>query len=216
MFENLRRAFREAADNFNKELDRDAVPEAVNKLLKGMEGEAVDAKAALEGLKQQLAVARKRSSEEAQNAEVCKRRETMARDIGDTDTADLAATYAEKHGARSKVLSDKARAIEAEIGLQEAEYTEMLSQIRKARANRDRLAASAGRTQARDSLGGADDLFGELDRMAGRIVDTEAAAGAEEALFDDARDFDDQLGASHREEAVDARLEELKRRMRKG
>ena len=51
--------------------------------------------------------------------------------------------------------------------------------------------------------------------MAGRIGDTEAAAGAEEALFDDASDFDDQLGASRREEAIDARLKELKRRMRK-
>lgn len=214
MFDNLRRAFREAVDNFNKELDRDAVPEAVDKLLKGMEREAVDAKTALEGLKKQLAVARKRSSEEARNVEVCERRETLARDIGDTDTADLAASYREKHAARSKVLSDKATAIEAEIRLQEAEYNEMLSQIRKARANRDRLSASAGRTQARDSLSGGDDLFGELDRMAERIVDGEAAAGAEETLFDDARDFDDELGASRREEVIDARLEELKRRMR--
>ncbi len=216
MFENLRRAFRDAVDNFNKELDRDAVPEAVDKLLKGMQREAVDAKAALEGLKKQVAVARKRASEEAHNVEVCKRRETMARDIGDSDTADLAATYAEKHEARRKVLSDKAKAIEAEIRLQEAEYTEMMSQIRKARANRDKLAASAGRTQARDALGGSDDLFGELDRMAERIGDSEAAGSAEEALFDDASDFDEQLGASRREEAIDARLEDLKRRMRKG
>lgn len=216
MFDNLRRAFREAVDNFNRELDRDAVPEAVDKLLKGMQREAVDAKTALEGLKKQVAVARKRADEEARNAEVCERRAAMARDIGDTDTADLAATYREKHAARSKVLSDKATAIEAEIRLQEAEYTEMMSQIRKARANRDRLASTAGRTQARDALGESDDLFGELDRMAEKIVDSEAAAGAEEALFDDARDFDDQLEESHREEAIDARLEELKRRMRKG
>lgn len=215
MFDNLRRAFREAVDNFNRELDRDAVPETVDQLLKGMQGEAVEAKTALEGLKKQLAVARKRSADEARNAEVCKRRESMARDIGDTDTADVAATYAEKHDARSKVLSDKATAIEAEIRLQEAEYSEMLSQIRKARANRDRLAATAGRTRTRESLGGADDLFGEIDRMAERIVDSEASAGAEEALFDDAQDFDEELGASRREEAIDAGLEELKRRMGK-
>jgi len=215
MFENLRRAFREAVDNFNKELDRNAVPEAVDKLLKGMEREAVDAKAALEGLKKQLAVAQDRSAEEARNVEVCRRRETMAREIDDTDTADLAATYAEKHAARSKVLADKATAIEAEIRLQEGEYREMLAQIRKARANRDRLAATAGRTQTREALGGSDDLFGELDRMAERIVDTEAAGSAEEALFDDAAEFDEQLGASRREDVIDARLEELKRRMRK-
>ena len=215
MFDSLRRAFREAVDNFNKELDRDAVPEAVDKLLRGMQSEAVDAKAALEGLRKELAVAGKRADEEGRNAEVCRRRENMARDIGDTDTADLAATYAEKHDARRAVLADKAKAIEAEIRLQEAEYNEMMSQIRKARANRDRLAATAGRTRTRESLGD-DDLFGELDRMAERIVGDEAATDAGGELFDDARDFDEQLEESRREEVIDARLEDLKRRMREG
>lgn len=215
MFDSLRRAFREAVDNFNKELDRDAVPEAVDKLLRGMQSEAVDAKAALEGLRKELAVATKRADEEGRNAEVCRRRENMARDIGDTDTADLAATYAEKHDARRAVLADKAKAIEAEIRLQEAEYNEMMSQIRKARANRDRLAATAGRTRTRESLGD-DDLFGELDRMAERIVGDEAATDAGGELFDDARDFDEQLEESRREEVIDARLEDLKRRMREG
>lgn len=215
MFDNLRRAFREAVDNFQRELDRDAVPETVDRLLRGMQREAVEAKAALESLKDQLAGARRRSGEEARNADVCERREALARGIGDTDTADVAASYAERHASRSRVLADKASAIEAEIRLQEAEYAEMLAQIRKARANRDKLAASAGRTQARESIGGADDLFGELDRMAERIGDTEAAAGADEALFNDAHDFDEALGASRREEVADARLEELKRRMGK-
>ena len=216
MFDNLRRAFREAVDNFRRELDRDAVPEAVDRLLRRMQGEAVEARAALEASKEELARARKRSGDEARSAEVCKRREALAREIGDTDTADVAAGYAEKHATRSRVLADKARAIEAEIRLQEAEYAEMLAQIRKARASRGELAASAGRTRARESLGGAGDLFGELDRMAERVGGTEAAGAAEEALFDDARDFDEALGASRREEVADARLEELKRRMGKG
>ena len=213
MFENLRRAFREAVDNLHRELDRDAVPEAVDRLLRGMEREAVEAKAALEASKEQVVKARKRAGEEARNAEVCQRREALAREIGDTDTADVAAKYAEKHAGRSRVLSDKARAIEAEVRLQEAEYAEMLTQVRDARTNRNKLAASAGRTQARESLGGTDDLFGELDRMAERIGDTEAAAAAEEALFGDASEFDEALGASRREEMADARLEELKRQM---
>ena len=215
MFEDLRRAFREAVDNFQRELDRDAVPEAVDRLLRGMRREAVEAKAALEASKDQLAGAWKRSGDEARNAEICRRREALAREIEDTDTADVAARYAERHAERSRVLADKARAIEAEVRLQEAEYAEMLAQIGKARANREELAASAGRTRARESLGGADDLFGEIDRMAERIGGTEAAAGAQEALFDDARDFDEALGASRREEVANARLEELKRRMGK-
>lgn len=215
MFDNLRRAFHEAVDNLQRELDRDAVPEAVDRLLRGMQREAVEARAALEASKEQLARARKRSGEEARNAEICERREVLAREIGDTDTAGVAARYAERHAGRSRVLADKASAIEAEIRLQEAEYAEMLAQIGKARANRDKLAASAGRTRARESIGDADDLFGELDRMAGRIGDTEAAAGAEEELSADAREFDEALGASRREAVADARLEELKRRMGK-
>lgn len=213
MFENLRRAFREAVDNFNRELERDAVPEAVDGLIRGMQKEAVATKAGLEGLKEQLTKARKRAEAEAREVQVCRRREELARKIGDADTARVAAEFAEKHTARQRVLSDKAKAIEAEIGLYETEYAEMLAQIKKARANRSTMAAQAGRTKARDSVRGADDLFGELDRMAEKIGDTEAGAEAGGSLFDDAGDFDRELDRSRREEAIDSRLDELKRRM---
>ena len=36
MFDDLRTAFREALDNFKKELKRDQVPETVDRLLVGM------------------------------------------------------------------------------------------------------------------------------------------------------------------------------------
>jgi len=91
MFENLRRAFREAVDNFNRELERDAVPEAVDGLIRGMQKEAVATRAGLEGLKEQLARARKRAEAEGREAEVCRRREELARKIGDTATAEIAA-----------------------------------------------------------------------------------------------------------------------------
>ncbi|MCY3676202.1 MAG: hypothetical protein OXH66_01215 [Gemmatimonadetes bacterium] len=131
MFENLRRAFREAVDNFNRELERDAVPEAVDGLIRGMQKEAVATRAGLEGLKEQLARARKRAEAEGREAEVCRRREELASKIGDTATAEVAAEFAEKHTARQRVLSDKAKAIEAEIRLGETEYADMLAQIKK-------------------------------------------------------------------------------------
>ncbi|MCY4399125.1 MAG: hypothetical protein OXE96_07295 [Gemmatimonadetes bacterium] len=215
MFENLRRAFREAVENFHRELDRDAVPEAVDGLLKSMEREAVGTRTALEALKVELAAAEKRSRAELREAEVCRRREGLAREIGDGDTADVAAKFAGRHEERARVLVGKAGAIEAEIRMQESEYTEMLAQIKEARANRSKLAASAGRTQTRESLHGADDLFGELDRMAEKIGDQEDSADAAGDLFDDAGDFDEALRESRREEVIDARLDELKRRMGK-
>ena len=214
MFDNLRRAFKEAVDNFKTELSRDEIPEAVDRLLKGMEQEAAGTKANLEGLKAQLAKARKRAEAEAKEADTCRRREAMAREIGDEETAEIAAQYAEKHENRCKVFSEKADAIAAEIGLQEKDFADMIEQIKEARANRTALQAEAGRTIARDSLRGADDLFGELDRMAEKISGTQAQTEAEESLFDDAEEFEEALYEERKEEVIDARLEELKRRMR--
>ena len=213
MFENLRRAFREAVDNFNRELDRDAVPEAVESLLKGMEKEAVAAKSGLESLKQELEVTRKRAAAERREAEVCRRREELARKIGDAETAEIAGKFGEKHERRCQVLKEKGDAIQAEVRLRESEFSEMLSQIREARERRSSLEATAGRTRARRSVHAADDLFGELDRMAEKIDGKGAGMGPEDAPFDDGREFDEELGRTRREEVIDARLEELKRRM---
>lgn len=213
MFENLRRAFREAVDNFNRELERDAVPEAMDGLLKGMERETVSAKAELEALKKELNRARKRAAVEQREAEVCRRREELARGIGDSETANIAASFGEKHEARWRVLTEKGKAIEAELRLRETEYDQMLEQIREARASRSSLEATTGRTRARQSVQGAGDLFDELDRMAEKIEGTEGAGRSEGALFDDGREFDEELSRSRKEEAINARLEELKRRM---
>lgn len=213
MFENLRNAFRDAVDNFNRELSREGVSETVDGLLKGMEKEAVATKAGLESLKEQLATARGRAATEQREAEVCRRREELARKIDDADTADIAAQFADKHDNRRRVLSDKANAIEAEIRLQESEFKEMLQQIRKARANRDSMRATVGRTRARSSIQGSDELFGELDRMAERIEGNEDDVDATDELFDDGKDFDHELRRTRRDEVADARLEELKRRM---
>ena len=213
MFDNLRRAFKEAVDNFKTELGRDEVPEAVDRLLKGMESEATSAKVNLEDLKSQLSRARARAEAEAKEAETCRRREEMARKIGDEETATVAGQYAEKHLNRCQVLTEKGDAIEAEIRLREKEVEEMIEQIKEARRNRDALAAQAGRSSARDSIQGADDLFGELDRMAEKIDGEDAAAKASESMFDSTEEFDDALNEARREEVIDARLEELKRRM---
>ncbi len=209
MFENLRRAFREALDNFNREMERDAVPEAMDGLLKGMEKEAVSAKSGLDALMKELEATRKRADAEKREAEVCRRREALACRIGDIETADIAAKFAEKHRRRFRVLTEKGDAIQAEVRLRESEFDEMLDQIREARASRSSLDATAGRTRARRSVHAAADLFGELDRMAEKIDGTDA----EESPFDDGREFDEALGRSQKAERIDARLEELKRRM---
>ena len=213
MFENLRNAFREAADNFHRELGREGVSDTVDGLLKGMEREAVAARSGLKSLREQADRARTRAEAEAREVEGCRRREELARQIGDEATEEVAATFAEKHERRKRVFSDKAKAIEAETQLLESEYREMIEQIKKARANRDSLAATAGRAGARETFNRTDDLFGELDRMADRMEGGEGSAGRADDIFDRDRELDESVRRARRERVADARLEELKRRM---
>ena len=97
----------------------------------------------------------------------------------------------------------------------------MLDKVREAQVRRDSLAASAGRTGARDSIGSADDLFSELDRMAEKIEGERSEAEAAEIL--DSLDieerseyhveYDADEAPPKQELDVDAALAELKRRM---
>lgn len=204
MFDDLRRAFKEAVDNFHQELGRDSVTDTVDGLLKQMEREAVEAKEALALAEEQLAKARGRADAEAKEEAVCRRREGLARKIGDAETAEIAAKFAEKHAERRRVLARKAEAIQAEVRLQEADCKDMVRKIKEARANRDALSAQAGRTKARDTLGGVNDLLDDLDRM-GESADAGSPPPS-------AADFDDVARRS-RDEAINERLEALKRRM---
>ena len=142
-----------------------------------MEKEAVAAKSGLESLKQELEVTRKRAAAERREAEVCRRREELARNIGDDETAEIAGKFGKKHERRCRVLKEKGDAIQAEVRLRESEFSEMLNQIREARERRSSLEATAGRTRARRSVHAADDLFGELDRMAEKIDGKRGGAG---------------------------------------
>ena len=213
MFEDLRNAFREAVQNFKDELNRDEVPEAVDNLLLGMRNEVADAKVGLKDLEAQIERAAREAEKERADAATCRRREKMARDIGDTETADVAAEYAHKHEERLRLLEDKGAALEAELAFTRKEVDGMLAKVKEAQAKRDSLTATAGRSGARGSIGAADDLFSDFDRMAERVGD-EAAAGEAAASMDPMDlhvDMDDPPPAP--EVDYDARLAELKRRM---
>jgi phage shock protein A len=222
MFDDLRDAFREALDNFNKELKRDRVPETVDRLLVGMKEEIVDEKAQVAGLEAQLEKALSQAETEAGNGRTCRRREELARRIGDEETANLAAEHAVKHEGHQALLVKKAEAMREELEFRRRTVEEMLSKFNEARSKRDALSATAGRSDARSSFAGADDLFGELDRMAEKIEGERSQTDAAEILdsldldgggeFDYHVELDDQ--PPPREELdVDTALAELKRRM---
>ncbi len=224
MFEDLRAAFREALDNFNKELKRDQVPETVDKLLGGMRNELVDETAQVRGLETELEKALAASLREKEAGATCRRREGMARGIGDEDTANLAAQHALKHEGHHAVLEKKAQAIREELEFRRKSVEEMTAQLADATKQRGSLGATAGRVGAREALSEADDLFSELDRMAEKMTGERAHADAAQELdaidlgADDTSDYDVTLDEPPpREELdVDAALAELKRRMGKG
>jgi len=218
MFENLRNAFREAIDNFQRELNRDDVPEAVDRLLVSMRNEATEAKTRLHDLENAVARAREEATQESDEAATCRRRESMARDIGDEETAEVAAEYARRHEERADVLRRKAAALEEELEQRRAEIEQMIEKIREAQKNRGALAAKLGRSSARESIRESTDLFDELDRMAEKIQSDGQRRRAEADL-----DFDLSGGSDYTidldappppEPDLDARLAELKRRMK--
>lgn len=221
MFDDLRAAFREAIDNFNKELNRDQVPETVDRLLRGMKSELGDAKALVADLESQVAKALAQAESEKAQADTCRRREQMAREIGDEETATLALKYCKKHEARRHLLEQKAVALREELTFRERDYAEMMAKFKEAQESRNSLTATTGRSEARHSISEADDLFRELDRMAEKIEGEKARGEAAQEF--DAIDFDSAEGPDYhvdldepapREELdVDAALAELKRRM---
>ena len=218
MFEDLRAAFREAIDNFHRELNRDRVPETMDRLLRGMRKELVDVRARISELEDQVARARAEAAREAEQVQVCRRRRDMALRIDDRETAEVAATYEAKHEQRRIVMEDKAAALQQELDFRRKEADDMAARFEEARRQRAGLEAATGRTEARRTLSEADDLFAELDRMAEKVEGTRAEAEAAEAFGaefgdDAATDFDVELDARPSEADVDAALAELKRRM---
>lgn len=215
MFENLRNAFREAVDNFNRELNRDEVPDIVDGLLKQMHEEVTDSKAQLFTLEEQIKKAIQLSEMEEKEAKTCRRREEMALKIGDEETARVAAEYAEKHERRREIQARKALALKEELELKKGEVEDMLQKLKEAKAKRESLTATQGRAEARNALGGASDLFDQLDRMAEKIEGADHQRQAEEDLLEEFGDLESpspSRGLSP-EELAEARLRELKRRM---
>lgn len=218
MFDDLRAAFKEALDNFNKELNRDQVSDAADKLLIGMRSEIVDEKAQVAGLEEQIDKARRKIELLSKESATARRRETMAREIDDEETAQLASEYATKVETHRDVLAKKVEALQEELHFRRRTVEEMYASFEEAKKKRSALKATTGRAGARETISAASDLFEELDRMADKIEDTEARAEAAQAFdeldFDEGSEFRIDLDEEPRQPLdVDQALAELKRRM---
>ena len=182
MFEDLRRAFREAVDNFKDELNRESLPGTMDELLKGMVQEVTDAKARLKGLETDLRLAEEKVAAEEEHVATNRRRAEMALEIGDEETARIAAEFLQKHETRLGIFQEKAAVLKRERQLLDAEVTEMMAKLKEARANRASITAQSSRTGAREALGESADLFAAMDRMEARIEGTEYESDAAQEI----------------------------------
>ncbi|MCL4214180.1 MAG: hypothetical protein KJZ74_09705 [Gemmatimonadales bacterium] len=151
----------------------------------------VQAKLGVEDLRDGLEVTRRRLAEERESLATATRRRTLAEGINDAETVGVAAKYEAQHAERVAVLERKLEAQEAECGLAERDYDEMVKQLKQASVGAGSGLSEGSRGPTDTELGLPDDapLRGELDGLARRQQRAEREAGA------------------------DAKLEELKRRM---
>ena len=216
MFESLRDAFREAVSNFKEEIDRDEVPEAVDRLFLGMKHELNEARELLAGLEQQIDQAQAQVERDQNEETVCRRRGEMASRVGDEETARIAIEFAMKHQRRRTVLERKIVALDEERAIRVVEFEEMTVHFNDAQGKRENLAATAGSSDTNDTIRAADELFEELDRMTGGMDDPSARPSTMDELeheFGQLR-VDPWAAAARREIDPEAALEELKRRMK--
>jgi len=217
VFENLRNAFSEAIDNFQRELDRDRLPESVSELLHWMEDEIVDVRVRVRSLEDERTKTISETESEVAAAATCRRRGVMAAEISDDETVRIAEEHAEKHDRRAEVLRKKVEVLAAEIELGEAEVEQMIAAFKEAKENRSALTARLGRARANETVRSVDTLFDEMDRMdeltSDQDVEMEAQREVDGALGHGSSDSprNDRLGLT--DEEADEALKELKRRM---
>ncbi len=110
VFGEFRRAWRDAVDNFWRELEGDGAEGRD----RGVYREVAGVRNQLEELDGAIGETRARLKDELEQVEACGRRERLARKIGDEETARVAAEYGGRHQERADVLRRKLEALEAE------------------------------------------------------------------------------------------------------
>lgn len=139
MFREFKRAWRQAVDNFWRELEADSA-EGSDAAYR----EVARVRNQMDELEDEIADTRQRLGHEQEQVEVCIRRARMAEDIGDTETARVATEYRDRHQERASVLERKLEALEAEHRLCRRDLNEMEKalqegRVRSARAELDDL-----------------------------------------------------------------------------
>lgn len=192
MFEDWKQAWRQAVENFQREV-AESGPASAAPRVRAMEREVASANGALLRLDEEIRRTRREAEAEAEAERVCRRRERLARDVADDETERVAADFAARHAQRAAVLNRKLEVLIDEHALLERDLDTMRAVIAQTPGVTagDTTGTTAGGTGAASS------------RDPSPLDEREREDVAFSRLENDARD-----------RAAAERLEELKRRMR--
>lgn len=186
MFEDWKKAWQEAVTNFQRELGDDDGEEPGPTQLAAMRRDLRAARGALDRLQAEVQRCRTEITEEEKQEQVCRRRGDLAAGIGDQETVRLAVQWAERHRQRVVILRQKADALTAELVMRTDDLGTMAAQMQEVQKQLGVSANSAG-------------------APAPNVQNPERTR--QDAEFR-------RLDREAREKAAEARLEELKKKMR--
>ena len=116
MFEDWKQAWREAVENFEREV-RDSGDDPTAGGTHAMRSQINSARGALQRLDLEIERARQEAETEREAEQVCLRRQTLAQNIEDAETARIAADYAVKHAERAAIYERKTGVLQEERAL---------------------------------------------------------------------------------------------------
>lgn len=127
MFEDWKQAWRQAVENFHREAAGGAA--GAPPRVRAMERELTSASGALGKLDEEIRRARRDLEKEREAEAVCRRRETLAQNVGDDETVRVAAEFATRHAERASVLERKIAVLEDERSLLARDVDGMRSKL---------------------------------------------------------------------------------------
>jgi hypothetical protein len=180
MFEDWKRAWQQAVENFQRELHDDE-PAAGPGQLVAMRRDLAAAHKALDQLRNELQRCREECAEEEKQEATARRRSEMAAAIDDQTTVQIAVQWADRHKQRVLILRQKVEVLTAELAMRNDDLERMQKQVD---ALQSKLAEAGPRTPR--------SLFTDQERAR----------------------TDADFRKLQRERAAEARLEELKKKMK--
>ena len=118
MFQDWKEAWRQAVENFRREIGEDSAADgAAPPRSRVMHRELTAARDAFARLEAEIERTRRDAAAERESEAVCRRREGQARIIGDHETIRIAVEFAVRHGERAAVFERKVEVLVAERDL---------------------------------------------------------------------------------------------------